>query len=146
MNVLGHVAQIVAVHVAHNLVPPEAVPPMISSVYATMSALGVEPAAEAARPSPAVPITKSVFPDHIICLEDGKPLKMLKRYLQVRFNLTPEDYRQRWGLPASYPMIAPAYSASRARLAKESGLGHKRAAKETPAAPAKRTRSGRRAR
>jgi predicted transcriptional regulator len=109
MDVLGHVARIVAAHVTHNLVPPEAVPPMISSVYATMSALGVEPAAEAARPSPAVPIKKSVCPDHIICLEDGKPLKMLKRYLQVRFNLTPDGYRQRWGLPADYPLIAPAW-------------------------------------
>jgi predicted transcriptional regulator len=146
MDVLGHVARIVAAHVAHNLVPPEAVPPMISSVYATMSALGVEPAADAARPLPAVPIKKSVSPDYIICLEDGKPLKMLKRYLQVRFNLTPEDYRQRWGLPADYPMIAPTYSASRARLAKEGGLGRKRPTKETPAAPDKRSRSGRRGR
>ncbi len=104
------------------------------------------PDPQAARPSPAVPIKKSVFPDYIICLEDGKPLEMLKRYLQVRFNLTPEEYWQRWGLPASYPMIAPTYSASRARLAKERGLGRKRTAKETPAAPDKRPRSGRRVR
>ena len=75
--------------------------------------------------TPAVPIRKSVLPDHIVCLEDGKALKMLKRYLQVRYGMTPQQYREKWGLPADYPMVAPAYASHRSSLAKQIGLGRK---------------------
>ena len=82
-------------------------------------------AAPEAPPAPAVPVKRSVFPDHIICLEDGKKLKMLKRHLQTRYSLTPEAYRERWGLPPDYPMVAPTYAAKRSTLAKSIGLGRK---------------------
>ena len=78
---------------------------------------------EPERPTPAVPIKKSVTPDHIICLEDGKALKMLKRHLKTAYNMTPEDYRDRWSLPADYPMVAPNYARQRSKLAKKIGLG-----------------------
>jgi predicted transcriptional regulator len=84
--------------------------------------VGKVPAAEV-RPEPAVPVLKSVFPDYIVCLEDGRKLKMLKRHLMSAFNLTPQQYRQRWGLPASYPMVAPNYARQRSSLAKKIGLG-----------------------
>lgn len=83
------------------------------------------PSLAADRPQPAVPIKKSVQPDHIICLEDGKKLKMLKRHLKTAYNMSPDDYRERWGLPADYPMVAPNYAEKRSRLAKDIGLGTK---------------------
>ncbi len=117
-------ADIVAAHVSHNSVTPETLLAMISSVYNTLSTVGTVPEV-AERPVPAVPVKRSVFPDHIVCLEDGKKLKMLKRHLQTAYNLTPEQYRERWGLAADYPMVAPDYAAKRSSLAKSIGLGRK---------------------
>lgn len=123
-DVLGLTAQIVSAHVSHNSVTPEGLAPLIQEVYRTLSSVGSEPA-QAARPEPAVPVKKSVFADHIVCLEDGRKLKMLKRHLKTSFNLTPEQYRERWNLPASYPMVAPNYARQRSNLAKKIGLGTK---------------------
>ena len=125
-DLLTFAAQIVSAHVSHNAVPPAALPGVIRSVYDTLSGLGVEPA-PVEKPRPAVPITKSVFPDHIICMEDGKKLKMLKRHLDTAHGMTPEQYRERWGLPRDYPMTAPEYTAHRSALAKSAGLGTKSA-------------------
>ena len=121
-------AEIVAAYVSRNAVPVDAVPGIIRSVHEALEGLGREPApTPEARPKPAVPISKSVQHDFIVCLEDGKKLKMLKRYLRSRYNMSPEDYRRRWGLPADYPMVAPSYSATRSKLAKDNGLGRKAA-------------------
>jgi predicted transcriptional regulator len=117
-------ADIVAAHVSHNSVTPETLLAMISSVYTTLSTVGTVPEV-AERPVPAVPVKRSVFPDHIVCLEDGKKLKMLKRHLQTAYNLTPDQYRERWGLGPDYPMVAPDYAAKRSSLAKSIGLGRK---------------------
>jgi predicted transcriptional regulator len=124
MGVLGLTAQIVSAHVSNNPVPTEALPALIQEVYRTLAGVGRD-APEPDRPQPAVPVKKSVFPDHIICLEDGKKLKMLKRHLKTAYNMTPEEYKERWGLPADYPMVAPNYARHRSSLAKRIGLGTK---------------------
>ncbi len=126
-DVLGLTARIVAAHVSHNTVEPAALSSLIHSVYSALSGIGqaAPAAAPADKPQPAVPIKKSVFADHIICLEDGKKLKMLKRHLQTAFDMTPDQYRERWGLPADYPMVAPDYARHRSSLAKKIGLGTK---------------------
>jgi predicted transcriptional regulator len=116
-------AGIVTAYISHNAVPANELSGMIQSVYSVMSTAGSPPPATEVRPEPAVPIKKSVFPDYIVCLEDGKKLKMLKRHLQTAYGMTPDDYRARWGLPDTYPMVAPNYAARRSALAKESGLG-----------------------
>ena len=123
-SVLGLTAQIVSAHVSNNAVASDALPSLIQDVFRTLSGIGTE-VVEAERPQPAVPINRSVFPDHIICLEDGKKLKMLKRHLKTAYNMTPEQYRERWGLPSEYPMVAPNYAERRSVLAKEIGLGTK---------------------
>jgi predicted transcriptional regulator len=123
-DVLGLTAQIVSAHVSNNSVAPDALPALIQDVYRTLSGVGREPA-QPDRPQPAVPVKKSVFPDHIVCLEDGKKLKMLKRHLKTAYNMTPEQYRERWGLPPEYPMVAPNYARHRSSLAKKIGLGTK---------------------
>jgi predicted transcriptional regulator len=123
-NVLGLTAQIVAAHVSNNSVPPDALPSLIQQVYKTLAGVGMEPA-QPERPQPAVPVKKSVFDDHIVCLEDGKKLKMLKRHLKTSYNMTPEQYRERWGLAPDYPMVSPNYAKHRSSLAKKSGLGTK---------------------
>jgi predicted transcriptional regulator len=123
-NVLGLTAQIVSAHVSNNSVSPDALPSLIQEVYKTLAGVGKEPIV-ADRPSPAVPVKKSVFPDHIVCLEDGKKLKMLKRHLKTAYDMTPEQYRERWGLPPEYPMVAPNYARHRSSLAKKIGLGTK---------------------
>jgi predicted transcriptional regulator len=117
-------ADIVSAYVSRNSVSAEAVPDIIRSVHQALRNLanGAPPAPEE-RPKPAVPIGKSVQHDFIVCLEDGKKLKMLKRYLRSHFDMSPEDYRRRWGLPAEYPMVAPAYAARRSDFAKQIGLG-----------------------
>jgi predicted transcriptional regulator len=117
-------SHIVASFVSNNPVTVEGLPDVIRSVYKTVSSLSgtPEPRAED-RPKPAVPISKSAGDDYIVCLEDGKKLKMLKRYLRSRFNLSPDEYRRRWGLPADYPMVAPAYTERRSEFAKKIGLG-----------------------
>jgi predicted transcriptional regulator len=124
MNVLGLTAQIVSAHVSNNSVSPDALPSLIQEVYKTLAGVGKE-TTEPERPQPAVPIKKSVFPDHIVCLEDGKKLKMLKRHLKTAYNMTPEQYRERWSLPPDYPMVAPNYARHRSSLAKKIGLGTK---------------------
>jgi predicted transcriptional regulator len=124
MDVLGLTVQIVSAHVSHNSMTPEGLAPLIQDVYRTLSGVGKQ-SAQPVRPEPAVPVKKSVFADHIVCLEDGKKLKMLKRHLKTSFNLTPEQYRQRWELPPNYPMVAPNYARQRSNLAKKIGLGTK---------------------
>lgn len=116
---------IVASFVANNPVPAGGLAGLITTVHETVQDLAADTPAAAARPDPAVPISKSITPDHIICLEDGRKLKMLKRYLRSRFNLTPDEYRMRWGLPSDYPMVAPNYAKRRSEFAKEIGLGRK---------------------
>lgn len=123
-DVLGLTAQIVSAHVSNNSVTTEALPSLIQEVYKTLAGVGKEPA-QPERPQPAVPIKKSVFPDHIVCLEDGKKLKMLKRHLKTAYNMSPEQYRERWGLAPDYPMVAPNYARHRSSLAKKIGLGTK---------------------
>ncbi len=116
-------AGIVEKHVSNNTVPVDDLPGLIQQVYRTLSDISAKSSNFSEEREPAVPITASIHPDHIICLEDGRKLKMLKRYLQRAYNLTPEAYRQRWGLSADYPMVAPNYSKKRSTLAKGFGLG-----------------------
>ena len=123
-DMLALTAQIVSAHVSNNSVAPDALPSLIQDVYRTVTSVGKE-AVLPDKPQPAVPVKKSVFPDHIVCLEDGKKLKMLKRHLKTAYNMTPEQYRERWGLPLDYPMVAPNYARHRSTLAKKIGLGTK---------------------
>ncbi len=116
--------EIVAAHVGNNAISTTEVSQLIQDVFNTLSTVGSVPVAPE-RPKPAVPIRKSVFPDFIVCLEDGKKLKMLKRHLKTAYDMTPEDYRERWGLAADYPMVAPNYAKHRSALAKKIGLGTK---------------------
>ncbi|TVR84107.1 MAG: MucR family transcriptional regulator [Rhodospirillales bacterium] len=128
-EILELTTEIVAAHVGNNPVPVGDLPRLIQDVYRTLCSLGTEPGA-AEQPIPAVPIRRSVHPDYIICLEDGKKLKMLKRHLKSAYNMTPEAYRERWGLPADYPMVAPNYARHRSHLAKQIGLGTRRRSDE----------------
>ena len=116
---------IVASHVANNSVAVADIPHLIQQVYSALAGVGSAWGA-AERPNPAVSIKRSITPDYVICLEDGKKLKMLKRHLKTRYNLSPDEYRKRWGLPADYPMVAPNYAKQRSALAKKIGLGTKR--------------------
>jgi predicted transcriptional regulator len=126
-DLLALTAQIVSAHVAHNSVSAGDLAGLIREVHATLSALASgAPAPAAEKPQPAVPIKKSVHPDYLICLEDGKKLKMLKRHLKSVYGMTPEQYREKWGLPPDYPMVAPNYAAKRSELAKKIGLGTSR--------------------
>jgi len=122
-ELLGLTAQIVSAHVSHNPVPAAELPGLIQEVFRTLAGVGSHPAPEPERPQPAVPVKKSITPGYLICLEDGKKLKMLKRHLKTAYNLSPEQYRERWGLPADYPMVAPDYAKHRSSLAKKIGLG-----------------------
>jgi predicted transcriptional regulator len=141
-NVVEHTADIVAAFVSQNKVSAEALPDLIKSIHATLLSIG-EPAAEVAEPQkPFVSIKKSVTPDFLISLEDGKKYKSLKRHLRTQYNMSPEDYRAKWGLPKDYPMVAPNYAASRSALAKAMGLGRGGAAKAA-AKPAPKTRAAR---
>ena len=123
VDLLGLTTEIVAAHVANNTVPTSDLPSLISQVYGALATVGAAPEPAPEKPQPAVPVRKSVHPDYIVCLEDGKKLKMLKRHLMTAYNLTPDEYRERWNLPADYPMVAPNYARQRSRLAKEIGLG-----------------------
>ncbi|MBD8067333.1 MucR family transcriptional regulator [Devosia sp. PTR5] len=119
-------AEIVAAFVGHNSVSPGDLPKLISDVHGALRALqGHEAPASVEELKPAVPVKKSVAPDYIVCLEDGKKFKSLKRHLRTHYDLSPDEYREKWGLPADYPMVAPSYSATRSKLAKENGLGRK---------------------
>jgi predicted transcriptional regulator len=142
VDILGLTAQIVSAHVSKNQVGMDALPSLIQSVYRSLSTAGEVEAAPPAVQTPAVPIKKSVFPDYIVCLEDGKKLKMLKRHLQTSYGLSPDAYRAKWSLPRDYPMVAPNYAATRSGLAKKIGLGRKPAAAEPVVAklPARRAR------
>jgi predicted transcriptional regulator len=125
-EILRLAVRTVAAYVRHNSVPRSEIEPLIRDVFATMAGLSPEGAADAPKRPPAVPASRSVMADHIVCLEDGKKLKMLKRYLREKHKLTPEQYRRRWGLPADYPMVAPNYAKQRSQFAKRSGLGRHR--------------------
>ena len=122
-ELLSLTTEIVAAHVSNNTVVVTDLPQLIEQVYRTLANVGVEPVPTVERPQPAVPIKKSVTPDYIICLEDGKKLKMLKRHLKTAYDMTPEEYRDRWQLPPDYPMVAPNYAKQRSKLAKQIGLG-----------------------
>ncbi|MBN8871952.1 MAG: MucR family transcriptional regulator [Rhodospirillales bacterium] len=141
-DVLALTAQIVSAHVTKNEVSTEALPSLIREVYKTLASVGNEPA-EPEKSKPAVPITKSVFPDHIVCLECGKSLTMLKRHLMTEHGLTIDQYRGKWALPSNYPVVAPEYAETRSELAKKIGLGRSRSA-DAPREPAPR-KGGRRA-
>ena len=125
-DLIAHTAQIVAGYASHHKV--DDLPALIREVHATLAGLsrGHSGSAQTTSREPAVAINKSVMPDYIICLEDGKKMKMLKRYLKATYDMTPEAYREKWGLPADYPMVAPNYAAKRSHLAKKSGLGKDR--------------------
>ncbi|CCQ75706.1 MucR family transcriptional regulator [Magnetospira sp. QH-2] len=116
--------EIVAAHVGNNSLAISELPTLIQDVYRTLATLD-EPEVTVEKPRPAVSIKKSIQPDFLVCLEDGKKLKMLKRHLKTAYNMTPEEYRERWSLPADYPMVAPNYAAHRSSLAKKIGLGTK---------------------
>ncbi|HEX3952666.1 MAG TPA: MucR family transcriptional regulator [Stellaceae bacterium] len=122
-DLLTLTTEIVAAHVSNNTVALGDLPQLINQVYSSLANIGSAPAAPTARPQPAVSVKKSVQADYIVCLEDGKKLKMLKRHLKTAYNMSPEVYRERWGLPPDYPMVAPNYAKQRSRLAKEIGLG-----------------------
>jgi predicted transcriptional regulator len=124
-DILGLTAEIVAAHVSNNSVPLTDLPQLIQDVYRTLSNVGAAPAPSPDKPQPAVPVKKSITPDYLICLEDGKKLKMLKRHLKTAYDMTPEQYRERWSLPPDYPMVAPNYAKHRSSLAKRIGLGTK---------------------
>lgn len=133
LDLLGLTAEIVAAHVSNNAVPMAELPTLIQEVHRALSTLGAPAPAPAPapvvapveKPQPAVSIKKSITPDYLVCLEDGKKLKMLKRHLKAAYDMTPEQYRERWGLPADYPMVAPNYAERRSELAKQIGLGTK---------------------
>jgi len=122
-DLLALTTEIVAAHVSNNTVTVGDLGQLINQVYNSLANIGAAPAPPPARPQPAVTIKKSIQPDYLVCLEDGKKLKMLKRHLKTAYNMTPEGYRERWGLAADYPMVAPNYARQRSRLAKEIGLG-----------------------
>ena len=122
-DLLALTTEIVAAHVSNNTVALGDLPQLINQVYSSLANIGVAPVVSAARPPPAVSVKKSVQPDYIVCLEDGKKLKMLKRHLKTAYNMSPEAYRERWGLAPDYPMVAPNYARQRSHLAKEIGLG-----------------------
>ena len=129
-------SDIVSAYVANNTLVAEQVPDLINSVYAALNKVavhGAEPVKEELKP--AVPIKKSVTNDHIICLEDGKKFKSLKRHLRTHYDMSPEEYRERWGLSRDYPMVAPAYAAARSELAKTIGLGQRRLSLTSKTAP-----------
>ena len=128
-ELLALTSEIVSSHVSNNAVNQQDLSAMIESVFSTLEGLGAPKEEPKEELKPAVPIRKSLTDEHIICLEDGKKLKMLKRHLATSYDLTPEEYRARWGLPADYPMVAPAYARKRQELAKKIGLGRKPGAK-----------------
>lgn len=120
-------AEIVSAYVSNNSVPSTDLPSLINEVYVALTRVGTQPAEAPAEPlKPAIAVKKSINSDFIVCLEDGKKFKSLKRHLRTQYNMSPEQYREKWGLPSDYPMVAPNYAAARSRLAKEMGLGQQR--------------------
>lgn len=132
-------ADIVSAYVSNNPVPVASLPELIESVNSSLSKIGQPAEPEKPAQVPAVNPKRSVFPDYIICLEDGKKFKSLKRHLDVHYGLTPDEYRAKWGLKSDYPMVAPQYAAQRSTLAKAAGLGRKPAAKPAKSAAKKRS-------
>lgn len=131
-NIIELAAEIVSAYVSNNSVPSGDLPSLINDVHLALTKVGngvVEAPAEA--PKPAISIKKSITPDYIICLEDGKKFKSLKRHLRTQYDMTPEQYREKWGLPPDYPMVAPNYAKARSELAKEMGLGQQRRKRRT---------------
>jgi predicted transcriptional regulator len=125
-DLLALTTEIVAAHVSNNTVAVSDLGQLINQVYQSLANIGSSasaPAPPPTRPQPAISVKKSIQPDYLVCLEDGKKLKMLKRHLKTAYNMTPEAYRERWGLAPDYPMVAPNYARQRSRLAKEIGLG-----------------------
>ena len=131
--------EIVAAFVSNNAVAADKLPALLQDVHDAVRALAKGGTASAGSQEPAINVKKSITPDYIICLEDGKKLKMLKRYLRTHYNLSPEDYRRKWGLPADYPMVAPNYAKRRSQFAKDIGLGTTRLGTTRKAAPAKKS-------
>ena len=126
-SVLGMAATIVSAYVSHNALPASQIPELIQTVYKSLADTGTAGADTPQEPlKPPVPIRRSITPDYVICLEDGKKLKMLKRHLRTNYGLSPEEYRAKWGLPSDYPMVAPNYAKQRSEFAKKIGLGRKR--------------------
>jgi predicted transcriptional regulator len=121
-------ADIVSAYVSHNSTPASEIPALISQIHAALLRVSTgRPEAATLEPAkPAVSVKKSITPDHLICLEDGKHFKSLKRHLRTQYSMTPEQYRDKWGLPADYPMVAPNYAVARSQLAKKMGLGQQR--------------------
>jgi predicted transcriptional regulator len=124
-------ADIVAAHVSNNSVAVNDLPNLIQNVHSALSGIAGAPAAAEPKPEPKVSIRASIKPDYIVCLEDGKKLKMLKRHLMTHYNMTPDQYRQKWGLASDYPMVAPNYAEQRRTLAKSIGLGTRRKRKSS---------------
>ena len=123
-DILSLTADIAAAYVSNNTVAASEVPTVIQTIYRALGTLGksdLQPAPEARKP--AVPVKKSITPEHLVCLEDGRKFKSLKRHLRTKYNMSPEDYRAKWGLPKDYPMVAPNYAKARSELAKQMGLG-----------------------
>lgn len=130
-DVLRMAVDIVSAYVGNNTVAAAQVPEVINTVFSSLTSLnGAQTDAGGEPPKPAVSIRSSVKPDYIVCLEDGKKLKMLKRHLRAAYNMTPDEYRAKWGLPADYPMVAPNYAAQRSEFAKQIGLGRKKASRK----------------
>ena len=126
-NFIELTAEIVSAYVSNNTVPAAEIPALINQVHAALSRVSGSPAEMPSEPlKPAVSLKKSITPEFIVCLEDGKKFKSLKRHLRTQYNMTPEQYREKWGLSADYPMVAPNYAAARSQLAKQMGLGQQR--------------------
>jgi predicted transcriptional regulator len=132
-DLLRMTAEVAAAYVGNNALPADQLPDVIKTIYSSISALDSGAPIGASGLKPIVPIKKSIAPDYIICLEDGKKLKMLKRHLRTSYGMTPEEYRIKWGLPADYPMVAPNYAAQRSAFAKKIGLGRKPGARRAKA-------------
>ncbi len=126
-NYIQLTAEIVSAYVSNNTVPSSDIPALINQVHAALTRVSGSPGETPAEPlKPAISVKKSITPEYIVCLEDGKKFKSLKRHLRTQYNMTPEQYREKWNLPADYPMVAPNYAAARSQLAKQMGLGQQR--------------------
>ncbi len=123
LDLLELTTQIVSSHLSNNALSPKEIPSLIKTVYDSLATLSQEELSMPKELKPAVPVNQSIGSDYIVCLEDGKKLKMLKRHLKTAYNMTPEEYRDKWSLPHDYPMVAPNYAETRSKLAKEIGLG-----------------------
>nr|CAM74683.1 Transcriptional regulatory protein [Magnetospirillum gryphiswaldense MSR-1] len=136
-DILRMAVDVVSAYVSNNPLPAGQIPEIINTVYNSLAALDGAPVeTKSEAPKPAISVKKSVHPDYIVCLEDGKKLKMLKRHLRTTYSMTPDEYRAKWGLPPDYPMVAPNYAAQRSDFAKKIGLGRKVAETEEKAVPA----------